>query len=124
VTDNVGTGANTANPDGDSANNLVEYALGGNPTNAVSVGYDATAQIIYASGTNWFNYVYARRRDAAASGLSYTVEATTNLVFAGWSTNGIAEIGAGISDSRFEAVTNRIETGDTGFVRLRIGGGN
>jgi hypothetical protein len=124
VTDNVGTGANTANPDGDSANNLVEYALGGNPTNAVSVGYDATAQIIYASGTNWFNYVYARRRDAAASGLSYTVEATTNLVFAGWSTNGIAEIGAGIIDSRFEAVTNRIETGDTGFVRLRIGGGN
>jgi hypothetical protein len=117
-----GTNANlNANPDGDSANNLVEYALGGNPTNAVSVGYDATAQIIYASGTNWFNYVYARRRDAAASGLSYTVEAAANLVVATWSTNGVTETGTGVVDTDFETVANRIQTGDTGFVRLKIG---
>jgi hypothetical protein len=110
-----------ADPDSDSSDNLVEYALGGNPTNAASTGYDATASIVSAGGTNWFYYVYPRRRDAAARSLSYTVQASTNLVTAGWSTNGVTETGAGIIDSAFESVTNRSATGEAGFVRLKIG---
>jgi dienelactone hydrolase len=111
----------SADPDSDSFDNLVEYALGGNPTNAASTGYDATASIVSAGGTNWFYYVYPRRRDAAARSLSYTVQASTNLVTAGWSTNGVTETGAGIIDSAFESVTNRSATGEAGFVRLKIG---
>jgi hypothetical protein len=58
---------------------------------------------------------------AAARSLSYTVQASTNLVTAGWSTNGVTETGAGIIDSAFESVTNRSATGEAGFVRLKIG---
>jgi hypothetical protein len=49
------------------------------------------------------------------------VEAAANLVVATWSTNGVTETGTGVVDTDFETVANRIQTGDTGFVRLKIG---
>jgi len=117
------TGSNAvynADPDGDARDNLGEYALGGNPTNASDRGYVPTFGTLEENGTNWFEYVYARRTDAAARGLNYTVEATSNLVSAAWSTNGITEVDSGIIDGDFESVTNRIPLDGQGFLRLMI----
>ncbi len=110
----------SANPDGDVLDNLGEYAMGGNPTNGSDRGHVPTFETFGESGTNWFEYVYARRRDAAARGLEYTVEATSNLVSAAWSTNNITETGAGSLDSDFESVTNQIPLDAQGFMRLMI----
>jgi hypothetical protein len=106
-----------ANPDGDALDNLAEYALGGNPTNGADRGYVPVIGTSEQNGTNWFEYVYARRRDAA---VDYTVEASSNLLTAAWSTNGVAETGTGSLDSDFESVTNRVPLEAEGFVRLMI----
>jgi lysophospholipase L1-like esterase len=109
--------------DGDGLDNLVEYALGGNPTNrndnaAVRPGFQSPG----ASGTNGIEYVYQRRRNAPALKLNYSVEFCSNLTSPVWSTTGIVETGSGSIDSSFESVSNRVPlSGNTGFVRLRIG---
>ena len=109
-----------ANPDGDALDNLAEYALGSNPTNGADRGYVPVIGTSEQNGTNWFEYVYARRRDAALRGVGYAVEASSNLLAAAWSTNGVAEIGAGSLDSDFESVTNRVPLDAEGFIRLMI----
>jgi sialate O-acetylesterase len=110
----------TADPDGDVLDNLGEYALGGNPTNGSDRGYVPIFGPLEENGTNWFEYVYARRRDAAARCLDYTVEATSNMVSAAWSTNNITETGAVAIDGDFEWVTNRIPLYVQGFLHLMI----
>jgi len=119
----VGSNTNlTANPDGDSLDNLMEYGLGGNPT----ISDDAALLPQYAmeqeGGTNWVEYIYRRRLDAGDRGLTYALQLTSDLVSGSWSTNGYAKIGAGTVDSDFESVTNRISTaGKTNeFIRLSI----
>jgi hypothetical protein len=107
-----------AEPDG--LNNLGEYALGGNPTNGSDWGHVPVFGTYGENGTNWVEYVYARRRDAASRGLNYSVETTTNLVSAVWSTNNVTEVDSGIIDSDFESVTNRIPLDAAGFLRLMI----
>jgi hypothetical protein len=117
------TGSNAlydADFDGDALNNLGEYAMGGNPTNGFDLGHLPSAGTAPQNGTNWFEYVYARRRDAVVRGLDYTVEATSNLVSEAWSTNNVTEIDSGIIDDDFESVTNRIPLGAEGFIRLMI----
>jgi hypothetical protein len=109
-----------ANPDGDALDNLAEYALDGNPTNASDRGHVPTFGTHDENGTNWFEYVYARRRDAASRGLDYTVEAASNLLSAAWSTNNVTETGAVSLDSDFESVTNRVPLDAEGFMRLMI----
>jgi hypothetical protein len=52
--------------------------------------------------------------------VGYTVEASSNLLAAAWSTNGVAETGTGSLDSDFESVTNRVPLEAEGFVRLMI----
>ena len=106
----------------DGMDNLTEYALGGNPTNADAVAILPTAGIIPDLGTNWLEYVYRRRNDYVARGLDYTVEAGTNLVSGGWGTNGVVEVDSGPVDAEFDAVTNRVSTTEMvqQFLRLRI----
>jgi arylsulfatase A-like enzyme len=112
----------TNNPDGDAFNNFVEYALGGNPTlgndDGILPGFGKVEET-NAVGQG-LEYLYRRRRDAAARKLTYQVEAGSNLVSAAWSTNGITETGSGPVDADFETVTNRIDLGRAGFVRLRV----
>ncbi|MBT3194283.1 MAG: sulfatase-like hydrolase/transferase, partial [Verrucomicrobia bacterium] len=106
-----------ADPDHDRLVNLAEYALGGSPTGGTDIGIHPFA----ADGVDGRpDYIYRRRRDAAARGLTYTVECTSNLVPAAWSTNGSTETGSAAIDSDFQNVTNRVDTGDAGFVRLKI----
>jgi len=109
-----------ANPDGDYWPNLMEYALGGVPTDGFDSGIAPTVQL----SSGGFDYIYRRRLDAAARGLTYTVEARSNLLAgAAWSADGCVETGSGAIDASFERVTNRVDTGDTGFVRLKVGVG-
>lgn len=100
--------------DSDGQDNLVEFALGGNPTN----GLRAAAQEFKTA--DGIRYVYRRRRNANALDLTYTPQFSSNLTAAAWSTNGISETGSGTIDSEFESVTNRIDAGDSGFIRLNI----
>jgi hypothetical protein len=107
-----------ANPDRDRLNNLGEYALGGAPTNAGDVGILPTIAMTPGGDVE---YVYRRRRDAASRGLLYTVEGSSDLVSAAWSTGDCTETGAGPVDAQFETVTNLVDLADVGFVRLTIG---
>ena len=103
--------------DDDGADNLIEYALDGNPTNPADIGIVP----IYGTSGNVFEYIYPRRK-ASNSGLTYYLELTDNLVLGGWTNTGYAETGAGNIDAVFESVTNEIPTtGKTNeFIRLRI----
>ena len=67
-------------------------------------------------------YVYRRRSDYVVRGLSYTVEANTNLVAGSWSTNGVLDAGTGSIDTEMESVTNRVSTEEypEQFIRLRV----
>jgi acetyl esterase/lipase len=112
----------TADPDGDGASNLNEYAFhGGWPTIKNEQGTLSVFAKIRGVDSRGLEYVYRRRRDAAIRGLSYRLETTTDLVSSVWGTNAVTETGTGTIDADFEQVTNRIETGTSGFVRLNIG---
>lgn len=111
----------SADPDNDMLNNLYEYGLGGDPTNAADIGYVSGFGILEESGTNFFEYVHARRIDAAARGLTYSVETKTNLLSGFWGTNGVVEVGTGSWSNGFETVTNRVAmTNEAEFIRLKI----
>ncbi|MDF7822723.1 BNR-4 repeat-containing protein [Pontiellaceae bacterium B12227] len=110
---------------GDGMNNLLEYALGGDP-----LVHDAAEKLpILGSneedGTNWFNYIYNRRLDAYARNLTYEVLATTNLVSGAWS-NATEEAGSVVLDAEFESVTNRVSIDSQAhqFMKLDIGVGD
>ena len=73
------------NQDGDSLNNLQEFAFGTQPTLS-------TGEIVYASGTltrpgspktvaaaGMYSMVFGRRADYVAAGLTYTVQFSANL---------------------------------------------
>jgi len=107
--------------DGDQVNNLVEYALGGNPTNSLSSYLLSEHNFERVDGNNYFEYIHVRRKDFVALGLVYTVERSANLVTDSWTTNGIEVVGVGVFDENFEIVTNRIPVNnDYQFIRLRI----
>lgn len=102
----------TADPDGNGRNNLIDYAVGN--SGGIALNPDG-------SGFQGIKYIYNRRRDAAARNLTYRLETASNLTDAAWSTNGFQEIGSGIINTDFEAVTNWIETRESSFVRLTVG---
>ena len=112
-----------ADPDSDAMNNLVEYALGGNPTNSDASAVLPVSGLVDAGSTNWLEYVYHRRLDAASRGLTYEVMRNDDLVLGVWTNSGITEAGTVVLDAEFEAVTNRIptETDVQQFMKLNIG---
>ncbi len=82
-----GNAASGANPDGDSLNNIQEYAFGMNPNSsatpslAFNVGGEVTQAGVpvlrYASSK--YHAVFARRKDHVAAGLTYTAEFSADL---------------------------------------------
>ncbi len=108
-----------ADPDSDGMNNLIEYALGGIPTNSDAAAVAPSAFLKDVSGTNWFYYVYRRRLDAAERGLQYAVLAGDDLL------NDLIdptdEVDSAGIDGDFEIVSNRVSTASAQtFVRLKV----
>lgn len=112
----------SANPDSDKMPNLIEYGLGGNPTNAMDAGILPFFGRMDADGTNAFEYVYRRRLDADARGLAYFLEWIPDLIAGIWTNDGYTVVGSGALNADFEAVTNRVpaEAFSRQFIRLTI----
>ena len=113
-----GNGARTEDPDFDGMDNLLEYALGGNPTNDDKAIIHPTS-IFTASD---IEYVYRRRTDADTRGLTYDLVLNTNgLESAFGNVSNSFETAVGTIDADFESVTNVIPAGiDLGFVNLEV----
>ena len=110
----------TADADGDTYNNLYEYAFGGDPTNPAEHGFVESGSVV-AGGTSYFEYNYARRT-GFNTGLEYALEQRGNLTFDPWVNIGdTAEVGTMQITDDYEVVTNRIETVDSlEFLRAEV----
>jgi hypothetical protein len=108
------------NPDHDTLDNTMEYALGGDPTNGADS--DVLPYLVPASGgaPGEFEFCYIRRLDAVARGLTYTVKRSTDLSIGSWSEAGVAETGTESIDDDFELVTCSVQSADRVFVRLEV----
>ncbi len=94
---------------GDGMDNLFEYAVGGDP-----LVDDAAALIpvsTFLDADTWL-YIYRRRNDAAARGLTYDLQFKSDLIYdLTWtSTGGAGETGTNTTDLAFDVVTNTIPT--------------
>jgi len=108
----------------DGMDNLAEYALGGNPTNADAAAFMPSFEIMDAGGgSNFMNYIYNRRFDAVILGLTYGLNESTNLLNE-WDYVGNAyETGSAEIDLYFESVTNAVPaTAGKGYIKLEIWG--
>jgi hypothetical protein len=117
-----GTNASaSADLEPDGLDNWTEYLLGGHPTIADAEAILPDFGMMHEGGTNWLEYIHRRRSDYQARGLTYTVEAATNLVTGVWSTNGVLDAGYGLIDDEIDSVTNRVSTEELPeqFIRLR-----
>jgi hypothetical protein len=120
-------GANTGlldHADSDDLDNLTEYAWGGNPADGSILGNIPLLSEVSAGGTNYLEYVYFERIDAASRGLSNILDVGTDLVAADWTDGSSYEVGRGAAAGKpdFNAVTNRIpvDAEDIQFIRLQI----
>jgi len=112
---NYGISGSTNDADGDGVVNVVEFALGGNPTNPAVLGERSRLE----TGPGSVSYIYPRRIN---SGLDYSVERTTNLLDGAWTTNGSVELPETVlMNPDFESVTNVVSSEEQeAFIRLRI----
>lgn len=109
--------------DSDPLNNLLEYAFGGDPSDGNILGNVPVESPTSEGGTNYIQYVYFERSDAASRGLSSTLTVAADLQYPSWTTSGIEFMGSGASDiAGYNAFTNRISTSadDKRFLRLQI----
>jgi hypothetical protein len=115
LTDNAGDAADTADVEPDGLDNLMEYALGGNP-----VHHDAEAVLpVFQTSENYFYYVHNERTDDPS--LMYTVLQCTNLVSDTWTTNGMETSGEAGWSPVWKTVTNRaVITDNVKFIKLSV----
>ena len=105
-------------PDGIS--NLLEYALGGDPTSNDASSILPTWITGEDGGSKWLYYSYKRRTDATDRGLSYKVysgdDLTTGL------TDEVAPWNVSPPSGGFETATHRIPTDGApkGFMQLEV----
>ncbi|HKL21569.1 MAG TPA: glycosyl hydrolase family 28-related protein [Tichowtungia sp.] len=111
-----GAGAATNDFDSDGVNNLAEYALGGNPTNALNQG----TLPVFSKSASGFIYVHPQRSDDTA--LTYWVETCTNLMSGTWTNQGYRVTGTNVTGGALDFVTNDVDTVENEkFIRLKIG---
>lgn len=121
----VGEQGENADPDLGGLSNLMEFALGGDPTNP-SDDYLLAPGLTVNEGADTLvmEFVYRRRQDPAAHGLSYEVFQTDSLKGT-WLPAVVSQISAqeDVNDSEFEFVTSEIELpadATKHFVRLSV----
>jgi hypothetical protein len=83
-----------ADPDGDGWVNLVEYALGGNPTNP-AVGLGPTVSTTNSGGTNWMRFAYRARTNDGVLVIQPVFKGS--LSETNWVTNGVVQKISGVS---------------------------
>lgn len=111
-----GDEAADADPDGDGVKNLYEYGFGGDPTNAAVTGTLPTFEI--SGDVMTITHV---ERTSAASGISYSVQQTPELVSPAWTSVGVTLIGESADVDGFKTVTNQTSTVATEkFMRVLI----
>jgi hypothetical protein len=121
-----GVGANSGlqdQGDSDSLDNLTEYAFGGDPSDGNNLGNTPVQSQVASGGTNYIEYIYFERNDAATRGLASVLEVGTDLVYTNWADGSSYEMGSGASAvTGYNAVTNRIPTDAEArqFIRLQI----
>jgi hypothetical protein len=118
---NAGSGANTADADGDGSANIVEFVLGTNPTNAVSANPVKT-NFLSDGGTNYLSLTFPRRKNCDVACL---VEVVPELSGATPWTNRVVQVGPPVSlDANFEQVTFRdsvpMNAAPMRFMRLKV----
>ena len=109
--------------DGDRLVNLAEYAFGGDPSDSNDQGNTPIQSQVTDGGTNYIEYVYFERDDAATRGLNSMLTVTTDLMNTNWADGSDYEVGRGASEvPGYNAVTNRIPTDveDRQFIRVEI----
>lgn len=109
------SGIKDADFDDDGVTDFHEYALGGDPTNALNRGMTAVSVELPA-----FTYVYAERTDDG--NIVYTLERTDNLVSGQWTNIGFTVTSGPSGEANFDSITNEIDTTgvDQQFFRLSI----
>jgi len=123
--DTNGAGNALCDFESDGVYNLVEYALGGNPTSNDAASILPTFGVADAGGgSNVIDYVYNRRQNPASLGLAYELYTSTNLLSNDWIYVGTDyETGSAEIDPDFDAVSNSVPFGtDQGFIELKIEG--
>jgi len=105
--------------DADGLDNLTEYGVGGDPTNALDTGYPIQFSVAGSSAA----FIHPQISDPF-SGIRYYLELTDNLVSNVWTTNGYIVAGS-LADgftNGLDTVTNQIPTlgKDQQFMRLKI----
>lgn len=113
--DSLASAADSADPDGDGLNNLLEYALGLNPNASGTL----PASIVL-NGAD-LEYTYTRSTGARENGITYQVEWSESLAVGSWSTETV--------NQQITSTQGALETvkasvpkgnGDKRFMRLRV----
>ncbi|MDF7824895.1 hypothetical protein P4B35_12805 [Pontiellaceae bacterium B12227] len=101
--------------DDDGWDNLMEYALDGNPKDGVLGDNVPTTEV--AGGT--MQYIHNMRADDPS--LTYYLELTDNLVIGTWTNMGYTVTGTNVTGGSYDQVTNSVPTTDPQtFIRLTV----
>ncbi|MDF7826664.1 hypothetical protein P4B35_21725 [Pontiellaceae bacterium B12227] len=103
----------------DGLNNLMEYALGGNPTNDDAAAVSPKTYTAEVGGTDYFYHVSDQRDD---SSLTFTLGTKASLIVSPtWDTNDVSLVGESMVSENYKTVTNRTEaTPDAKFLQLEV----
>ncbi len=104
--DNSLSGSKTSDDDGDSLSNVLEYALGSDPTNSSSAR-NVSTQIIENSGSKYMEVQYSRRK-SANNFSALRIWRTTDLANPNWEL-GTTQVISVTDDSNDNTVENVVE---------------
>jgi hypothetical protein len=111
--------AKDADPEGDGLANLMEFAIGGDPTIDDAASVQPTGSLVGSE----LEYLYNRRTNHAELGLSYYLELTPDL-FGTFTNDTAAYTVTGVSGAsgEYETVTNSVATSSDAakFIRLTV----